>query len=119
MLSLKENAAVGLVITAFVGGTIFMILAFREPPDVLRHATNLPQSVALPQFKLLDHEGQEFNRMSFSGHWSLVFFGFSNCPDICPATLKQLEIARRRVLAEGEVGPRDGAGVRAAAYQMA
>jgi protein SCO1/2 len=92
----------GLVIMAFVGGTVFMTLAFQGPRDQPLHATVLPQSRALPQFSLLDQNGAEFDTESLRDQWSLLFFGFTHCPDICPATLTQLAIARGRVLDEGE-----------------
>ncbi len=92
----------GLVIIAFAGGTLFMTLAFQGPRDQPLHATVLPQSRTLPQFSLLDHKGAEFNTESLRDQWSLLFFGFTHCPDICPATLQQLAIARSRVLDESE-----------------
>ena len=92
----------GLVIMAFVGGTLFMTLAFQGPRDQPLHATVLPQSRALPQFSLIDQDGAEFDTESLRDQWSLLFFGFTHCPDICPATLQQLAIARSRVLDEGE-----------------
>ena len=104
MHSLRKYLVLGLVITAFAGGTIFMVLAFQGPRGIPQHATVLPQSATLPQFSLLDQNGSEFNRESFDGHWSLIFFGFTHCPDICPATLQQLAVARSRVLAAGENG---------------
>jgi len=39
------------------------------------------------EFALLDHHGKPFNAASLEGHWSLVFFGFTNCPDVCPTTM--------------------------------
>ena len=39
---------------------------------------------------LVDHHGKPFTAESFKGHWSLIFYGFTFCPDICPATLSQL-----------------------------
>jgi protein SCO1/2 len=90
----------GLVIIAFVGGTLFMTLAFQGPRDQPLHAMVLPQSRALPQFSLLDQDGAEFDTESLRDQWSLLFFGFTHCPDICPATLQQLAIARSRVLHE-------------------
>ncbi len=92
----------GLVIIAFAGATLFMTLAFQGPREQPLHATVLPQPRALPQFSLLDQDGAEFNTESLRNHWSLLFFGFTHCPDICPATLQQLAIARSRVLDEGE-----------------
>lgn len=102
MISKREFTALGLVITAFIGGTIFMVLAFNGPRHPPEHATVLPQTLALPQFSLLDQRGRTFDRASFSGHWSLVFFGFTHCPDICPATLQQLAIASNRLKSDGE-----------------
>ena len=99
---IQKLLVIGLVITAFAGGTIFMVLAFKGPHGIPQHATRLPQPAILPQFSLLDQNGSEFNRESFIGHWSLVFFGFTHCPDICPATLQQLAVARSRVLSAGK-----------------
>ncbi len=90
----------GLVIIAFVGGTLFMTLAFQGPREQPLHAMVLPQSRALPQFSLLDQNGAKFDTESLRDQWSLLFFGFTHCPDICPATLQQLAIARSRVLHE-------------------
>lgn len=38
-------------------------------------------------FSLLDQNGQPFVNQQLKGKWTLVFFGFTNCPDICPTTL--------------------------------
>jgi protein SCO1/2 len=101
MGSLRKFLVIGLVITAFAGGTLFMILAVQGPRGTPQHATLLPQPASLPRFSLRDHNGNEFNRDSLAGQWSLVFFGFTHCPDICPATLQQLALARKRALDEG------------------
>lgn len=39
---------------------------------------------------LTDHNGKEFTRAQLQGKWSLIFFGFTHCPDICPMTLLDL-----------------------------
>ena len=39
---------------------------------------------------LVDHNGQPFTSENLQGRWTLVYFGFTFCPDICPATLSQL-----------------------------
>jgi protein SCO1/2 len=52
----------------------------------------VPRAVA--PFTLSDHEGQPFTRERLDGKWSLVFFGYTFCPDICPitlATIRQFE----------------------------
>lgn len=38
-------------------------------------------------FNLSDHRGQPFNRQSLQGKWTLMFFGYTYCPDVCPLTL--------------------------------
>jgi protein SCO1/2 len=42
---------------------------------------------ALPDFSLLDHRGEPFVGSRLKGQWTLVFFGFTHCPDICPTTM--------------------------------
>ena len=35
-------------------------------------------------FELLDHHGEVFSKEQLKGKWSMIFFGFTQCPDICP-----------------------------------
>jgi protein SCO1/2 len=57
----------------------------------------LPEPLPLPDFALRDHEGEPFTLDSLRGRTSLLFFGFTHCPDICPATLQQLSLARKQI----------------------
>lgn len=41
-------------------------------------------------FELTDHTGMARTEDDYSGRWMLVFFGFVNCPDICPTTLAEV-----------------------------
>ncbi len=41
----------------------------------------------IQDFNLLDYEGKPFANSQLVGQWSLVFFGYTTCPDVCPLTL--------------------------------
>ncbi len=41
-------------------------------------------------FSLTDHRGQSFTRDDLTDRWTLIFFGFTHCPDICPTTMAEL-----------------------------
>ena len=58
-----------------------------------------PRSIA--PFTLADADGGTFDPARLRGRWSLVFFGYANCPDICPITLSVLGEAEA-LLREGE-----------------
>jgi protein SCO1/2 len=51
-------------------------------------------------FSLVDDEGQSFTPASLQGKWSLLFFGFTYCPDICPTTLMDLNKFRQQLAPE-------------------
>lgn len=59
-------------------------------PSAPVHATVLQTPRPLPEFVLQDHQARAFAREDLLGRWSLLFFGFTECPDICPLTLQQL-----------------------------
>lgn len=44
----------------------------------------------LKSFNLKTHKDKPFSQSDLKGKWSLVFFGFTHCPDICPTTLALL-----------------------------
>ena len=50
----------------------------------------LPQSRTLPALEMVDQNGAKVAVDQFKDKWSLVFFGYTFCPDICPTTLAQM-----------------------------
>lgn len=54
-------------------------------------ATVFPEARQLIPFKLVDQDNQPFTPENFKQKWSLLFFGFTHCPDVCPTTLKTLQ----------------------------
>lgn len=42
-------------------------------------------------FELLSHRGEAFTPASLEGQWTLMFFGFTHCPDVCPTTMAFLD----------------------------
>ena len=67
-------------------------------------ATVLPAPRPLPEFALVDESGAAQSRSLFEGEWHLLFFGFTNCPDICPTTLATLTSATKE-LRQRNAGP--------------
>ena len=67
----------------------------------LASATWLPQSRPVPEFTLTDTSGRSFTRQDLASAPTLVFFGFTHCPDVCPTTLLKLAQARRRAALAG------------------
>jgi protein SCO1/2 len=49
-----------------------------------------PLSLSSMDFRLTDHERQPVGPETLIGHASLVFFGFTYCPDVCPTTLSDI-----------------------------
>ena len=45
----------------------------------------------LSEFQLLDESNQPFKLANLEDQWSLLFFGFTHCPDVCPTTMAQLK----------------------------
>jgi protein SCO1/2 len=62
----------------------------RLPPAGLESVI-LNEPRALEPFTLVDHDGKALTQEQLKGHWTLLFFGYTHCPDICPTTLAVLK----------------------------
>ena len=82
---------VGLVVLV---AAMFMMPRPTSPPSA---ATILPEPQELPAVELVDAHGSRLDLDAFRGHFSLLYFGFTQCPDVCPLTLKALADARAKV----------------------
>lgn len=54
----------------------------------------LPQGRDVPELTLTNQAGEPVRVDQFDGKWTLLFFGYTFCPDICPATLAELRQLR-------------------------
>ena len=81
----------GVAAVAFFAG-IFLAGLGRsalEIPDIQGFLWPNPPTVE--GFSLIDDGGEAFSREQLLGHWSFLFFGFSQCPDVCPTTMQVLK----------------------------
>lgn len=69
---------------------------------VLQTAVMYPSRLVIPDFTLQGADNRPLTQADLQGHWTVIFFGFTHCPDVCPATLaafKQVwnELSRKGV----------------------
>ena len=82
----------GLLLALGLGISLWRDTA-RAPPS---GSGGLASAVGGP-FQLVDQNGRAANESLLKGRWSAVFFGYTFCPDVCPATLSALKLAKERV----------------------
>lgn len=56
-------------------------------PPHLASAVLYPTPRALPDFQLTRSDAQPLTLADWKGHWTVAFFGYTHCPDVCPTTL--------------------------------
>lgn len=64
-------------------------------PKRLANTILYPQPKLLPAFRLDGSEGKSLDAAALRGRWTLLFLGFTRCPDICPTTLALLADAEK------------------------
>jgi protein SCO1/2 len=65
------------------------VLEHKSVPDELA-ATRFPAAREIAPFSLVDHNNVIFDNSVLRQRWSFIFFGYTHCPDVCPATLSVL-----------------------------
>jgi protein SCO1 len=92
------------VLGILAAATVVAALHWWPKPE-LASGTILAPARALADFSLIDNKSRTFGSRDLLGHWSLMFFGYTNCPDYCPATLTTLAALQKQLRAEKTVAP--------------
>ena len=99
MTSVQKTVGLCLGFVAVVVG-LFVSSVLRTPvlsEDQLREqgVFVLPRPREISPIELQTHTGEAFTLADLQGRWTFAFFGFTNCPDICPTSMAVMGQARR------------------------
>jgi protein SCO1/2 len=83
VLAVALAAALGL----WLGARYFAAPA----PPPMQAALLYPTPRAVPEFRLQRADGSTLTRADWQSGWTLVFFGYTHCPDVCPTTLTEMK----------------------------
>jgi protein SCO1 len=90
-------------VTALVFGA--GLVACDRPPGAAREAfkaVDITGAEYARELSLTDADGKPRTLADFKGKVTLVFFGYTQCPDVCPTTLAELAAVKRELGADGE-----------------
>jgi protein SCO1 len=89
--------SVGAIALAAALAGVYVARMFNQPAvPSLEAGTSLPVPRPLAPFELVDAGGANVSAASLRGRPTLVFFGFTHCPDVCPTTLAVLANVQKR-----------------------
>ncbi len=86
----KSTIALVAVLALTTGVLVAWALKQAQPVKLEAGLWFSDQARALPEFELVNQDGETFNRDDLLGKWHLIFFGYTHCPDICPSSLQTL-----------------------------
>lgn len=99
---MSKRTALLLIVTVLAGilGFTASRALFHAPSPVTLPApqaiTLLPNPRVLPAFALQQASREPLTQDVLKGHWTVVFLGFTHCPDVCPTTLARLSAAQKQ-----------------------
>jgi len=98
-MSLLNKVAVGLFAVIAMAAGFWLATKLTTPesvslPQIQGSMVNPARQIAVPE--LTRHDGKAFTNEDLSGQWTLVFFGYTHCPDICPVTMNVLAEAKKK-----------------------
>lgn len=96
-MTTTSRRGIGLTVAAILTFIVVIVASFVyriQQPRVMTEAETRANGLFvfetprdLGAFSLIDHHGQAFTRENLKGTWTLVFWGFTHCPDVCPTTM--------------------------------
>lgn len=109
MTGVQRTVALLLGIIVLILG-LLVARVMREPPITAEQLARqnlvlINPGRALQTFSLTDQHNRPFVNSRLEGRWSLVFFGYTDCPDICPTTLSLLNRLKTKLDSAGVEPP--------------
>ena len=95
-----RNLIIAVALAIALAAGAFVAIRMQAPTAPVT-ALVLPAPNPVPEFSLLNQQGEAVDQRVFEGQWDLVFFGFTHCPDICPTTLQVLAAAKKSLADSG------------------
>lgn len=95
-IAIKKIAAYALAISA---SSLFVACSETAPKFA---AIDLTGADYAKDFQLSDHNGQPRSIKDFAGKLVVVFFGYTQCPDVCPTTMAELAEVKKSLGADGD-----------------
>jgi protein SCO1/2 len=86
-----------LLVAFALGFSIHLALQQMEQQPSTQTAESTGKALIGGPFELVNHKGETVTQADFAGKHMLVFFGFTNCPDVCPAKLNSISVALDRL----------------------
>jgi protein SCO1/2 len=99
MTSRSKLLSIAVLCIAAATGAFLSLKHSPKSPPTLATGAILAPARPLADFSLIDNHGREFGPLNLRGHWSLMFFGYTNCPDFCPSTLTTLAALEKKLRA--------------------
>jgi len=89
-----NRTTIGMVFAGLLTGAALGFIALKVPAPAVNGEAQITGKPAVGgPFSLIDQTGKHVTDKDFLGRYMLVFFGFTNCPDICPAGLQVMSAA--------------------------
>jgi protein SCO1/2 len=89
------------LVALVIGLTVYKVLNTEQQLDTAElldaGIVLLPQGRDMPDLTLTNQDGEAVSMAQLEGRWNLLFFGYTFCPDICPATLAELRQLRGKL----------------------
>ena len=96
MISVRARWLLGAAAVAAALAGFWLAAQLDRAGPQLASGTWLPRPKVVEDFTLTDTSGRAFTRRELAGTPTLVFFGFTHCPDVCPTTLLKLAQTAKR-----------------------
>ncbi|XP_040572788.1 protein SCO2 homolog, mitochondrial [Lepeophtheirus salmonis] len=100
-VSWKTLRSSGIILVAL--GGMYIILKNKKDKEIAKARQRSVGKAAIGgDFELIDHTGKTVTNKDFKGHWIMLYFGFTHCPDICPDEMEKMALVKDKLVTKSQ-----------------